>query len=315
MGGSGNNGLQDYKWTVGRFAPSPTGPLHVGSLVAAVGSYALSRREGGLWLLRMEDLDGPRVRAEYADDILRTLELLGFQWDGEIEWQSRRGEVHQAAFEKLKGIGAVYPCGCTRSELKSSASAPHPGEDGPPYPGTCREGLKPGKEARAWRVRVPEPGIYSFDDMIFGPQTHDLETLCGDFVVLRADGVFAYQLAVVADDADQGVNLVARGADLLTSTPRQILLHQLLGNPFPRYAHFPLATDPGGGKLSKRNNAVSLLEGADLEREGGRLIYEALRFLGQNPPESLAGEKGREVLQWAGKNFDIAAVPTLSRVF
>ncbi|MBE0599382.1 MAG: tRNA glutamyl-Q(34) synthetase GluQRS, partial [Desulfuromonadales bacterium] len=213
---------------IGRFAPSPTGPLHFGSLVAAVGSYCLARQPGGKWLLRIEDLDPPRVVPGAADEILRTLESLGFTWDGEIVWQSRRTRRYEEALGKLEAKGLVFPCACSRREVL--ASAPHAGEEGPIYPGTCRHGLPPGRSPGAQRLRVPA-AMVCFTDGVFGPSGHHLADTVGDFVLRRADGLFAYQLAVVVDDADAGVNQVVRGEDLLASTPRQIFLHACLDSP------------------------------------------------------------------------------------
>lgn len=302
--------LSDSKRAIGRFAPSPTGPLHVGSLVAAVGSYAMAKREGGLWLLRMEDLDTPRVVPGMADDILRTLEALGFAWDGEIVRQSRRTEAYEAALERLLASGDVYPCGCSRAEIARAATAPHDGEGEVAYPNICRDGLPPGREPRSYRVRVGHEPIV-FRDLVLGERSHDLARLCGDFVVKRADGLFAYQLAVVVDDAEQGVTQVVRGADLLSSTPRQILLQRLLGYGTPAYAHLPLVTGPGGTKLSKRDNAVSLAAGRSLAADGGRLLLAALRFLEQRPPAPLDGAPCREILAWAAEHFEPLLIPSV----
>ncbi|MDW7710469.1 MAG: tRNA glutamyl-Q(34) synthetase GluQRS [Deferrisomatales bacterium] len=292
---------------VGRFAPSPTGPLHLGSLVAAVGSYALARRAGGRWLLRIEDLDVPRVVPGAADDFLRTLEALGFQWDGEVVRQSRRAEAYREALERLQARGAVYPCGCSRAEIARASSAPH-GEEGPVYPGTCRDGLGRGREVRAHRVRVGGEPV-RWRDAVFGAAAVRLAAASGDFVIRRADGLFAYQLAVVVDDAAAGVTQVVRGADLLGSTPRQVHLQGLLSLPTPAYAHLPLVTGPGGEKLSKRDCPVSLALGAGLGAEGSPLLLAALRFLGQAPPRFLDGAPGAEVLAWAAASFDLRAVP------
>src|SRR5512139_3307270 len=188
---------------VGRFAPSPTGPLHFGSLVAAVASYCLARRGGGRWLLRMDDLDTPRVVPGAADGILRTLEALGFAWDGPVLWQSQRHEAYLAALEQLTARGLVYACACSRREIL--ASAPHPGEEGPVYPETCRSGVSPGRTPRALRLLVPDRSIV-FTDGIFGRQEQSLGREVGDFVLRRADGLYAYQLATVVDDAACGVN-------------------------------------------------------------------------------------------------------------
>jgi glutamyl-Q tRNA(Asp) synthetase len=311
-------GVEDWEVTsgdgrmgqvVGRFAPSPTGPLHVGSLVAAVGSYLMAKGEGGRWLLRMEDLDAPRVVPGMADDILRTLETLGFKWDGEVVRQSQRTGIYQAALDRLLAMGFAYPCGCSRAEIARIASAPH-GRDGElVYPGTCREGLPPGKTPRAMRVRVPAEPI-SFHDRVMGEVRETLTESCGDFVVKRADGPFAYHLAVVVDDAEQGVNQVVRGADLLTSTPRQIHLQRLLDYEMPVYCHLPLVTGPGGAKLSKRDNAVSLSAGCDLAREGGALLLAALRFLGQSPPFP-HNAPCNEILAWGVAHFDPLLIPAL----
>jgi len=280
----------------GRFAPSPTGPLHFGSLVAALGSYLEARARGGRWLVRIEDVDAPRCRAQYADDILRTLEAYGFAWDGEVMRQSRRSARYREALEDLRRHGWVYPCGCTRAEL---AHAP-PGRDGAPrYPGTCRNGLPPGKAARALRVRAA--GVIEFTDLVQGPQRQDLEREVGDFVLLRADGLFAYQLAVVVDDADQGVDHVVRGADLIHSTARQIHLQRLLGAPTPAYAHLPVAVDAAGAKLSKQTRAPPL----DV-RDPLPALIAAARFLGMAPPCRLTSA---EFWDWAHAHWRLRQVP------
>ena len=240
---------------VGRFAPSPTGPLHFGSLVAAVGSYCLAKRDGGLWLLRMEDLDPPRVVPGAADEILSALDNLGLHWDGEIVWQSRRTEAYVAAVEQLREKGLVFDCACTRKEI--ILSAPHPGEDGPIYPGTCRSGLGAGRKPRALRIQVPQKQV-CFDDGVFGPHQQVLADAVGDFVLRRADGLFAYQLAVVVDDAAAGVNQVVRGADLLSSTPRQVFLCACLDYAVPAYIHLPMVLEASGKKVSKRHGSAPL---------------------------------------------------------
>lgn len=299
---------------VGRFAPSPTGPLHLGSLVAALGSYLMAKKCGGRWLVRMEDLDAPRVVPGIADDMLRTLEMLGFRWDGEVVYQSRRGDAYRSALQLLDERGLVYPCGCSRSEIARLASAPHPGEEGSSYPGICRDGLPPGKAERSCRVRVHN-GEVGFHDGIMGEYSRVLSVSGGDFVVKRADGPFAYHLAVVVDDAAAGVNQIVRGADLLSSTPRQIHLQRLLGLRIPEYFHLPLVTGPGGEKLSKRDNAVSLAAGIDLGKEGWKLLMGSLRFLGQELPSELAGAPGEHLLAWGVANFDIRRVPLLPAPF
>jgi len=251
---------------IGRFAPSPSGPLHLGSLVAALASWLDARAHGGRWLLRIEDVDTPRAVAGAAETIMQQLRALGLHWDGDILWQSRRGAAYQRAFDALAGQGLVYGCGCTRREIADSAlRGPGPGADGErPYPGTCRNGLPPGRQARAWRLRVP-PGIETFTDRWLGPQQQDVARAVGDFVLRRADGLWAYQLAVVVDDAEQGITDIVRGADLLGSTARQRVLARLLGARPPRVMHVPLITDPASGlKLSKQNGAAPLDTGRPL---------------------------------------------------
>ena len=288
---------------IGRFAPSPTGPLHFGSLIAAVGSYCLARSSGGRWLLRMEDLDTPRVVPGAADEILLTLEKLGLHWDGEVVWQSRRIEAYQAAVELLRDRGLVFECACSRKEIL--LSAPHPGEEGPVYPGTCRSGLPAGRKPRALRIIVPDRQI-CFTDGVFGPMQQVLTEAVGDFVLRRADGMFAYQLAVVVDDAASGINQVVRGADLLSSTPRQIFLHACLGNPVPEYIHLPLLTDRQGEKISKRHGVVSF----DPELNPSALIARALNLLGQVVPDQVARSSPAEILTWACRNIDRKHIPS-----
>jgi glutamyl-Q tRNA(Asp) synthetase len=221
---------------VGRFAPSPTGPLHLGSLVAALGSYIMAKRASGRWLVRVEDLDTPRVVAGAAGGILETLRRYGLNWDGEVIYQSQRIAVYERALQELRAKGFVYDCGCTREELCR-----------------CRSGLPAGRVARSVRFRMPD-GLIGFDDRLKGR----VEMGSGDFIVRRADGIFAYQLAVVVDDAEQGITQVVRGEDLLDSTPRQIALQRALGLPTPEYAHVPLARNADGTKISKRDGAVPL---------------------------------------------------------
>ena len=287
---------------VGRFAPSPTGPLHFGSLVAAVGSYCLARRKGGKWLLRMEDLDPPRVVPGAADEILFALEDLGLYWDDEIVWQSQRTEAYVEALERLRQRELVFDCACSRKEIL--LSAPHPGEDGPIYPGTCRTGLRPGRKPRAVRIEVTKQSV-CFCDGVFGPLQQVLSEAVGDFVLRRADGLFAYQLAVVVDDEAVGVNQVVRGADLLSSTPRQIFLHACLGNPVPEYVHLPLVMGANGKKISKRHGIVRL----DHENDATSLIAQSLHFLGQAVPLDLQGAPPAELLLWAIENFDQSRIP------
>ena len=284
----------------GRFAPSPTGPLHFGSLVAATGSFLEARTRGGEWHLRIEDVDAPRCSNTAAAEILRALEVCGFAWDGAVIWQSSRAEVYAAALERLKAAGRVFPCACTRRELADSAIAP----DGAAiYPGTCREGLPAGRSARAWRLRVGDARV-SFDDAIQGRIASDLASEAGDFILLRADGLFAYQLAVVVDDAEAGITHVVRGADLLASTCRQIFLQQCLGLPTPIYAHLPVVVNAAGEKLSKQTRAPAV----DISRPAPAL-FAALEFLGQRPPLELSGTSVRDIWAWARTNWRLDHVP------
>jgi glutamyl-Q tRNA(Asp) synthetase len=283
----------------GRFAPSPTGPLHFGSLVAAVGSYLDARSQGGEWLIRIEDLDPPREKPGAAADILRTLEAFGFEWDGEVLYQSHRTDRYRVVLEDLVARRQAYPCSCSRKEIADSAVA---GIEGPVYPGTCRAGADPDRPATALRVRTDEAPI-AFQDRIRGALSQRLASEIGDFVVRRADGLTAYQLAVVIDDADQGITQVVRGADLLLSTPRQIHLQRLLGLREPRYAHLPLVLDREGKKLSKQSRSRPVDPIDPLPA-----LQAALRFLDQPLPEqSPAGLE--ELWRWAIERWDIGRVP------
>ncbi|WP_296804644.1 tRNA glutamyl-Q(34) synthetase GluQRS [Thiocapsa sp.] len=259
----------------GRFAPSPTGPLHLGSLLAAVASYADARANRGIWLVRMEDLDRTREIPGAADLILRTLSAFGFEWDEGVIHQSRRTDAYRDALDTLKALELTYPCGCSRAEV---ARAGRSGPEGPLYPGTCRAGLAPGRRPRTERFRTP-PGRLAFEDRIQGKQEQMVDEAVGDFVLRRADGIHAYQLAVVVDDARQGITQVVRGADLLLSTPRQILLQRALGLAQPGYAHVPLVLDTQGRKLSK-----SLAAAPVDARDPLPALRAAWTLLGQTPP-------------------------------
>jgi glutamyl-Q tRNA(Asp) synthetase len=284
----------------GRFAPSPTGPLHFGSLVAAVASHLDARAHGGEWLVRIEDLDTPRCVPGAADDILRCLEAFGMQWDGAVLYQSRRGEAYRAALDHLRRDGAIYGCACSRSEIAAAAA---PGIDGPVYPGTCRNGLPARRAARAWRVRTRGARI-TFEDAVQGTIMQDVEHDVGDFVLHRADGLFAYQLAVVVDDAAQGITDVVRGADLLDSTPRQIWLQRLLQLPTPRYAHVPVAVNAEGEKLSKQTHAAAVDH-----RQPAPTLAQALTFLGQKVPADIAWGPLAELWRWARMHWRVPGIP------
>jgi glutamyl-Q tRNA(Asp) synthetase len=253
----------------GRFAPSPTGPLHFGSLVSALASWLDARAHNGRWLVRIDDIDGPRTVPGAAEDILQTLERFGMCADEPPVWQSRRTAHYERAFAQLQATsGLVYPCGCTRKEIADSLVRAHARHATLAYPGTCRDGLH-GKAPRAWRLRVPDSAtagasvdaaIIRFDDRWQGPQSQNLATEVGDFVLYRADGQWAYQLAVVVDDADAdaGITHIVRGADLLDSTARQIYLQRCLAVPTPSYLHVPVVVNEEGEKLSKQTGAQAL---------------------------------------------------------
>ena len=284
----------------GRFAPSPTGPLHTGSLVAALGSYLEARANGGAWLVRIDDLDPPRVVRGSADDILRTLQACDLEWDGGIVYQSTRADAYHAAVHALRRASRLYACACSRREI---ADAGLIGIEGYVYPGTCRGGLPPGRAARAWRVVTSDAPIV-VEDAVQGRVEQTLAREVGDFVVYRADRVYGYHLAVALDDAEQGVTHVVRGADLLDSTPRQIYLQRLLGLCTPRYAHLPVMVNEDGEKLSKQTGAPAVDRGHPVPA-----MLEALRFLGQAPPADLLGAPAREVMRWAQANWRLDRVP------
>ena len=285
---------------IGRFAPSPTGLLHIGSLLTALASYADARAHGGRWLVRMEDLDPPREMAGAADDILRTLEAFGFEWDGGVAYQSRRYDLYHEALGRLKAKGLVYPCDCSRKDWQAVARA---GADGFVYNGCCA-GLDPQRalhKTPAWRVRVPDE-IIGFDDAVVGHYAQNLAHDIGDFVLLRAVGFWAYQLAVVADDAAQGITHIVRGQDLLVSTPRQLWLQRALGAPEPHYAHLPLLVNGAGQKWSKQTLAPALDLGA---RE--ILLRQVMAYL-QLPAAPEVG-RPQDLLAWAVRHWDMAKVP------
>ncbi len=286
----------------GRFAPSPTGPLHFGSLVAALGSFLDARAHGGEWLVRMEDVDTPRNVAGAAEGILATLDTFGFEWDGPVLWQSDRFDAYAEALDRLKRGGLAFACACSRKEIADAARRPAI-DGGLVYPGTCRQGLPAGRTARACRLRVDEAPV-AFVDRLQGEVVQQLERDVGDFVLLRADGLFAYQLAVTVDDHFQGITDIVRGADLLASTPRQIWLQHCLGHATPRYAHLPVATNAAGEKLSKQTLAPALDPAAPAVA-----LARALEFLGQAPPGELGQAPLADVWRWARANWRFAAIP------
>ncbi len=277
----------------GRFAPSPTGPLHFGSLVAAMASYLDARSQGGEWLVRIEDVDTPRNQPGAADSILRTLEFYGFEWDGPVLYQSSRFEAYQCALEKLRRARALFPCACSRKEV------------GEIYPGTCRNGLPPSREPRSWRLRVDDDPI-RFNDRRLGAHEEVLSESVGDFVVKRANGLFAYQLAVVVDDCWQGITDVVRGSDLLTSTARQIYLQTKLQLPSPSYLHLPVAIDRTGDKLSKQTKAQPI---PTSEPAAVVTLAEAFEFLGHTPPQPFHSIK--DAWAWIKPIWETGNIPAV----
>ncbi|MGQ0580233.1 MAG: tRNA glutamyl-Q(34) synthetase GluQRS [Betaproteobacteria bacterium] len=289
----------------GRFAPTPSGPLHFGSMVAAVGSFLDARSRSGIWLVRIDDLDPPRTVPGTAEAILRCLDAFSMYWDGAVVYQSTRNDAYHAALHQLRQSNRTYPCACSRTEINDTGLA---GVEGTVYPGTCRNGLAAGREARALRVRT-EGAVVEFDDGLQGHTRQALQTEIGDFVVYRADHVFAYHLACAVDDAEQGITDVVRGADLIASTPRQIHLQKLLRLPTPAYLHLPLAVNGVGEKLSKQTRAPAVDPShptATLER--------VLRFLGHTPPAGLAAAGIAELWQWAVRNWQREGLPRVASI-
>jgi glutamyl-Q tRNA(Asp) synthetase len=283
----------------GRFAPSPTGALHFGSLVAAVASYLAARHARGEWLVRIEDVDRTREVPGSADSMIRTLAAFGFEWTGSIVRQSERTDAYEAALDRLTRANLVYPCSCSRKAIVA-ASPPAADNDEPRYPGWCRNGPLDPKAACAIRFKVAA-GDSGFVDEIQGEIHADVSRDCGDFVIKRRDGLFAYQLAVVVDDAEQGITHVVRGADLLSSTPRQILLQRALGFATPVYAHVPLATDDQGVKLSKSAGA-----GAVDATKPAEELWRTLQFLRQSPPTQLRSAGLETLWSWAVEHWTTA---------
>ncbi|OFR12855.1 tRNA glutamyl-Q synthetase [Neisseria sp. HMSC055H02] len=285
---------------IGRFAPSPTGLLHIGSLLTALASYADARANRGKWLVRMEDLDPPREMPGAAAHILHTLEAFGFEWDGEVVWQSRRHSLYRDALGRLKEKGLLYPCYCSRKDWQAAAAQ---GADGFVYNGRCRrpEDRPHTDKPPAWRIRVNDETI-GFDDGIVGHYAQNLARDIGDFVLLRADGFWAYQLAVVADDADQGITHIVRGQDLLVSTPRQIYLQRSLGFATPHYAHLPLLVNKHGQKWSKQTLAPALDE-----NHKEQLLRQVLQYL--NLPPAPEVSRPQALLSWAIEHWQPHKIP------
>jgi glutamyl-Q tRNA(Asp) synthetase len=281
----------------GRFAPSPTGPLHFGSLVAAVGSFLQARSFDGKWLVRMEDLDTPRNIGGAADGILRDLERLALFWDEEVVYQSARKAVYADALAQLEREGQIYDCGCSRRDLLDGR-----------YPGTCRSGIANDRKARSVRVRTDDRPV-SLDDLTQGALTQKLESSVGDFVLLRADGIFAYHLAVAVDDGLQEITEIVRGADLLDSTPRQIHLQRRLRLPTPAYAHLPVAVNRSDQKLSKQTHARPVSRA-----DPPALLVEVLEFLGQQPDPALRGSTAGDVLEWGRSHWRLERVPRRANI-
>ena len=291
----------------GRYAPSPTGPLHFGSLIAAVASYCDAKAHSGKWLLRMEDLDKPREVKGAAETILRQLEVFALEWDDEIIYQSQRSQYYAESLDQLKKQQLIYPCTCTRKEIADSST--HAGIEGMVYPNTClQHPIKP-DTLSVLRIKTNDE-ITCFEDSIQGNHCQSLSNDVGDFVLKRADGLFTYQLAVVVDDAAQGITHIVRGADLLNSTPRQIYLQKQLGSSQPIYAHLPVATNKAGEKLSKQTKAQSIDQYSPASA-----LYHALTFLGQQPPAEIQNLKPHEVLKWAVENWHLHKIPRQKCIF
>lgn len=294
-----NSGPVQY---VGRFAPSPTGPLHFGSLLTAVASYLQARVNGGKWLLRIEDIDPPREQPGATDLIIRALEHYGFEWDGRVIYQSTSCGAHHAAVEQLIRKQLAYRCGCSRRDLGSAEV----GALGTIYPGTCRSGCT--ADEAAIRVRTNNEPV-SFNDGLQGRQSQQLESESGDYIILRRDGLIAYQLAVTVDDYEQGITEVVRGIDLMDSTPRQIWLQKLLGYSTPGYVHIPVAIFPNGQKLSKNTGAAAI----PLEHAGVTLVA-ALDALGQQPVNGLEDAALADIWLWARDNWRVNVLAAKTQI-
>ncbi len=280
---------------IGRYAPSPTGPLHLGNLRTALLAWLHARSQGGKLILRMDDLDAPRNKPGSAEQILQDLKWLGFHWDDAVLYQSKRSDAYEAAFHKLKQTGRVFPCRCSRKDIGEALSAPDHDRRSASYPGTCRPENNPKPfmpdEPLAWRFRVDDRE-WGFNDEILGPQDANLANHPGDFIIRRKDGIFAYQLASVVDDGELGITDVIRVEDLLDSTARQIALFGALGYPIPRFWHVPLMNDSTGRKMGKRDGAESLAEMGAYHEPPGKVIARLAASLGWNNEEqSISAEE------------------------
>jgi len=286
---------------IGRFAPSPTGPLHFGSLIAAICSYAQARHQKGKWLVRIEDIDQPRCSPSATKLILDALDTYGMHWDDSVTYQSQRSEYYQAALEQLNKNQLTYGCACTRKQLSEQSS---PISTPSVYPGTCREGLKKGEIARSIRLRTHHQKV-SFQDRIQGNVSQDIYQDVGDFIIKRADNIFAYQLAVVVDDHEQKITEVVRGSDMLDSTPRQIFLQQCLSYSTPDYIHIPLAINADGSKLSKQTHARAIPL-----NDPRPMLISALTFLCQHPPPELRESNIESIWGWIIEHWSLKSIPT-----
>lgn len=276
----------------GRFAPTPSGPLHSGSVIAALGSYLQAKSKQGKWLVRIDDVDIGRSIAGADKVILQQLEQLGLYWDEEVVYQSKRLDHYQAALEKLESINSTFACYCTRKEIANRV-----------YPGTCRKGIKSDRTRYSIRIKTDNSPI-GITDLLQGEYSQQLQSKIGDFIIKRADGYFAYHLATVIDDAEQNITEVVRGLDLLDSTPRQVYLQKQLGLPTPRYLHLPVAIDNSGKKISKSDNAQPITAKNNIIT-----LFNTLTFLGLNPPEQLMKTDVESVLNWGVTNWNIAQLP------
>lgn len=277
----------------GRFAPTPSGPLHFGSVIAALGSYLQAKSNQGKWLVRIDDVDIGRSIAGADKVILQQLEQLGLFWDEEVVYQSKRSNHYQAALEKLESINSTFACYCTRKEIANRV-----------YPGTCRKGIKSGRTRYSIRIKTDNNPV-EITDLLQGQYSQQLQSETGDFIIKRADGYFAYHLATVIDDAEQNITEIVRGLDLLDSTPRQVYLQKQLSLPTPRYLHMPVATDSSGKKISKSDNAQAITAKNNIST-----LFNALTFLGFNPPEQLMQTDVESILNWGVANWNITQLPT-----